>query len=98
MSGRYVLTGGNRPYIKRLDMPDGLSRIALGAVSWWAIWILDLDDTLVKGGKLNTWYTGVNWWASRQWKFGMGYGLADLDRFSTTGRTQRFFTRVQWIY
>ena len=59
---------------------------------------MDLDDKILKGGKLTTWYAGVNWWASQQWKVGMGYGYADLDRFNTSGRTQRFITRLQWTY
>jgi len=57
-----------------------------------------LDDTLVKGGNLTKWYAGVNWWASRQWKLGTGFGLGDLDKFNATGRTQMLITRLQWIY
>jgi hypothetical protein len=59
---------------------------------------VDLDDTLIKGGKMRTRYAGMNWWASRQWKLGVGYGLADLDKSNTTGRTQRLIMRLQWIY
>ena len=50
-----------------------------------------------KGGKLNAVYAGVNWWASRQWKVGLGYGFNVLDRFELSGRTQRFIGRVQWV-
>jgi phosphate-selective porin OprO and OprP len=98
--GSYVLTGETRPYDKRV----GYARRIIPKSRWGAVELVgrfgyvDLDDTLVTGGKMKTWYTGVNWWASRQWKIGAGYGLADLDRFGTTGRTQRLFTRVQWIY
>lgn len=98
--GSFVLTGENRPYDKKV----GYARRIIPRSRWGAVELVgrfgyvDLDDTLVQGGKMTTWYTGMNWWMSRQWKFGAGYGLADLDKFNTTGRTQRLFTRVQWIY
>jgi len=96
----YFLTDDTRAYDKR-----GGNIIPIAPESrWGAVEIVgrvghvDLDDRLLKGGKLTTWYAGANWWASRQWKVGMGYGLADLDRFNVTGRTHRFLTRVMWIY
>ena len=100
VTGSYVVTGENRPYDKRV----GYARRIIPESRWGAVELVgrfgyvDLDDTVVKGGKMTTWYTGTNWWMSRQWKFGVGYGLADLDRFNVTGRTQRLFTRLQWIY
>lgn len=100
VSGSYVLTGENRPYDKRV----GYARRIIPRSRWGAVELvgrfgyLDIDDTLVKGGKLAKWYAGANWWASRQWKIGTGYGLADLERFNTTGRTQMWITRLQWIY
>jgi phosphate-selective porin len=100
VTGSYVLTGEIRPYDKRV----GYARRIIPKSRWGAVELVgrfgyvDLDDTLVQGGKMKTWYAGMNWWMSRQWKFGTGYGLADLDKLGTTGRTQRLFTRVQWIY
>ena len=98
--GSYVLTGETRPYDKLV----GYARRVIPKSRFGAVELvgrfgyLDIDDRLIKGGKLKKWYVGVNWWASRQWKFGVGYGLADLDRFDTTGRTQMLITRLQWIY
>jgi len=98
--GSYVLTGETRPYDKLV----GYARRIIPKSRWGAVELvgrfgyLDIDDTLIKGGKVKKWYVGVNWWASRQWKFGVGYGLADLDRFNTSGRTQLLITRLQWIY
>jgi len=98
--GSYVLTGETRRYDKLV----GYARRIIPKSRWGAVEIvarlgyLDIDDTLIKGGKLRKWYAGVNWWASRQWKFGIGYGLADLDKSNTTGRTQMLITRLQWIY
>jgi phosphate-selective porin OprO/OprP len=100
LTGSYVLTGENRPYDKR----TGYARRIIPKSRWGAIEVVgrfgyvDLDHTLVEGGKMRTWYAGMNWWASRQWKFGTGCGIADLDRFNVTGRTQRWFSRLQWIY
>lgn len=100
ITGSYVLTGENRPY----DKGVGYARRIIPRSRWGAVELVgrfgyvDLDDTQVKGGTLAKWYAGVNWWASRQWKIGMGYGLADLNRFGTTGRTQTLMTRLQWIY
>ena len=98
--GSYVLTGEQRPYDKLV----GYARRIIPKSRGGAVELvgrfgyLDIDDTLIKGGKLKKWYFGANWWASRQWKFGVGYGLADLDKFNTTGRTQMLITRLQWIY
>ena len=100
LTGSYVLTGEHRPY----DKTVGYARRIIPRSRWGAVELVgrfgyvDLDDTLVKGGSFGKWYAGVNWWASRQWKFGVGYGLADLDRFDSTGRTQMLHARLQWIY
>jgi hypothetical protein len=98
--GSYSLTGEQRPYDKLV----GYARRIIPTSRGGAVELvgrfgyLDIDDTLIKGGKLKKWYFGANWWASKQWKFGVGYGLADLDKSNTTGRTQMLFTRLQWIY
>jgi phosphate-selective porin len=100
VTGSYVLTGENRPYDKKV----GYARRIIPRSRWGALELVgrlgyvDLDDTLIRGGRMTTWYAGMNWWQSRQWKFGMGYGLADLDKSNTTGRTQRLIMRLQWIY
>ena len=100
MTVSYFLTGDTRPYDKyAANILPIVPKSRWGAVELVGrVGYIDLDDNLIKGGKLTTWYAGVNWWASRQWKVGMGYGLSDLDRFNVSGRTQRFITRVQWIY
>jgi hypothetical protein len=35
---------------------------------------------------------------TRRWKLGFGWGRTWLDRFATTGVTDSFQTRMQWIY
>jgi phosphate-selective porin OprO and OprP len=47
---------------------------------------------------LDKWHVGVNWWASAQWKFGVSYGYADLDRAGLRGITSMVLTRLQWVY
>jgi len=100
VTGSYVFTGEHRPY----DKTVGYARRIIPRSRWGAVELvgrisyLDIDDTLVKGGTLAKWYAGVNWWASRQWKLGVGYGRTALDRFDTTGRAQAVLARLQWIY
>jgi phosphate-selective porin len=100
VTGSYVLTGETRPYDKKV----GYARRVIPKSRWGAVELVgrfgyvDLDDVLLEGGQLAKWYAGVNWWASRQWKVGVGYGTADLDRLHTTGRTQLLLARLQWIY
>lgn len=96
----YVLSGENRPYDKRVGYARRIiPKSRFGAVELVGRFgYLEMEDTLIKGGRMAKWYGGANWWASRTWKFGIGYGLARLDRFDAIGWTQYFITRVQWIY
>ena len=59
---------------------------------------MDATDRGVDGGELTKWYLGVNWWASKQWKAGVGYGVADLLKGGLDGRTGIAMTRLQWLY
>ena len=100
VTGNYVLTGENRPYDRKaayarriIPKSRGGALEAVGRYSH-----LYLDDRLVKGGTLNKLYFGMNWWASIQWKLGVGYGFADLNRFNTIGHTNALQLRMQWVY
>jgi phosphate-selective porin OprO and OprP len=96
----YVLTGENRPY----DRTVGYARRVMPRGRWGAPELVlrytheDLDDGVVQGGSFDKTYLGVNWWATRRWKFGVGWGYTWLDRFGTTGRTHAVLTRFQWVY
>jgi len=100
VTGSWVLTGEHRPY----DRKAAYSRRMVPKSRWGAVEAvarysyLDLDDSLVRGGRLNKVYFGMNWWASLQWKFGFGYGNSTLDRFNTVGHTKSLLLRAQWIY
>jgi phosphate-selective porin len=59
---------------------------------------VDLTDGAIDGGVLRKAHFGVNWWASQQWKAGISYGDADLDRGGTRGNTRMLLTRFQWFY
>ena len=59
---------------------------------------VDLDDAGASGGTLRKWYAGLNWWATKRWKAGLGYGNGDLNKLGTTGRTENVLLRIQWIY
>ena len=47
---------------------------------------------------MNEWYGGLNWFATRRWKLGCGYGNVVLDRFGVRSRTSIFLGRLQWIH
>jgi phosphate-selective porin OprO/OprP len=34
----------------------------------------DLVSGVVQGGSFNKTYLGMNWWATRRWKMGFGWG------------------------
>jgi phosphate-selective porin OprO/OprP len=59
---------------------------------------VDLDDGSVAGGSFDKVYLGVNWWATRRWKAGAGWGRTWLDRFGVEGRTDAVQLRAQWIF
>jgi phosphate-selective porin OprO and OprP len=57
-----------------------------------------MRDGAIDGGILDKWYFGINWWASRQWKVGVGEGIADLNELGIKGRMTSLLLRVQWVY
>jgi phosphate-selective porin len=98
----WVFTGEPRPYDKKVAYAR---RPPVAKHRWGALELvgryghLDLDGGAVRGGRLDKWYGGINWFATRRWKFGFGYGNADLDRSNISdGRTNIFLTRIQWIF
>jgi phosphate-selective porin len=100
VTGSWVLTGEHRPY----DRKAGYARRILPQGRWGAVELIgrygkvDLDDGPVRGGTMDGWWAGVNWWATNRWKASVGYGNIDLDRFGIDGNTRTLLTRLQWIY
>jgi phosphate-selective porin len=100
LTGSWVLTGEFRPY----DRKAGYARRILPSGHWGAVELIgrygrvDLDDEQVRGGTMDGWWAGVNWWATRRFKASIGYGDIDLDRFGLQGNTKTLLSRVQWIY
>lgn len=96
----WVLTGESRPYIRSAGAIGPIAPTSRhGAVELVARYShLDLTDGAIHGGVLRKWSFGVNWWISRQWKFGASYGDADLDRDEITGNTRMWLFRMQWYY
>jgi phosphate-selective porin OprO and OprP len=96
----WVISGEHRPY----DRKAGYARRVLPQDRWGAVELIarygsvDLDDGAVAGGSMDGWWTAVNWWASRRWKFSVGYGDIDLDRAGLEGNTRTLLSRIQWIY
>lgn len=100
ITGSWILTGETRPY----DRTVGYARRVMPEGRWGAPELVvrfsreNFDDGLVQGGSFDKTYLGVNWWATRRWKLGCGWGRTWLDREDKTGVTDSFMTRIQWIY
>jgi phosphate-selective porin OprO and OprP len=100
VTGSWILTGEHRPY----DRTVGYARRVMPKDRWGAVELIaryglvDLTDRGVDGGYLTKWFAGVNWWANRRIRISAGCGRAALDKLGTTGHTNQYFTRLQWIY
>lgn len=96
----YVLTGENRPY----DRQAGYARriVQKSRFGAWEVFgrygSADLTDRAIDGGELSKWTAGMNWWATRQRKFSVGAGPANLHRTGLDGRTMITLLRSQWIF
>jgi len=104
-AGRYfmaswMLTGESRAYNRSLGYAGAvIPERRTGAFELVArISQIDLDDENIAGGELDKFYVGLNWWSSQQWKAGIGYGYADLDRDGLRGVTKMLLLRMQWAY
>jgi phosphate-selective porin OprO/OprP len=96
----WVLTGESRRY----DRTVGYPRRVMPKGRWGAPELVarfshvELDDGPVHGGAFDKTYLGINWWTTRRLKIGFGWGHTWLHRFGSTGVTDSFLTRLQWIY
>jgi len=100
ITGSWIMTGETRPY----DRTVGYARRVMPTGRWGAPELVarfshvDLNDAAVHGGKFDKTYFGINWWATRHWKIGVGWNHTWLDRFSKTGVTDSVLSRLQWVY
>ena len=104
-SGNYVMaswmvTGESRPYLRMVGTTGAITPASKhGALELVVRYShLDLTDGPIDGGVLRKWHYGANWWLSPQWKLGLSWGDADLDRFGLAGNTKMLLFRVQWYY
>lgn len=96
----WILTGESRPYVRASGYAGGLSPLRRWGALEFALRYshLDLTDGAIDGGELDKWSYNLSWWASAQWKIGLTYGDADLDRSGLTGNTKMWLARIQWLY
>jgi len=96
----WIITGESRVYNRALGYAGAVAPIhrsgALELVARYSE--IDLTDGGIEGGELGKSHFGVNWWSSQQWKIGLSYGDADLDRNGIQGNTRMVLARVQWFY
>lgn len=100
LTASWVLTGEHRPY----DRKAAYARRVQPAGRWGAWEVMarygrvNLDDANVHGGTMRGGWAGLNWWATRRWKFSVAYGDVDLERGGLNGNTKEVLSRIQWIY
>jgi len=94
----WIITGETRPY----DPTVGYPRRIIPKHSWGSWEVVSrigrVDDRFLQSGSFAKTYLGVNWWASRQWKFGIGWGHTWLERSDMNGSTNSVLSRMQWVY
>jgi len=96
----WMLTGESRPYVRASGYAGGLTpKRRWGALELALRYAhVDLTDGAIAGGELDKWSLNLSWWASAQWKIGLSYGDADLDRDGLVGNTKMLLARIQWLY
>lgn len=100
LTGSWVLTGESHPY----DRTVGYARRIIPKSRWGAPELvvrlahIDLEDAEAHGGEFDRVSLGLNWWASRRWKFGVTWGRTWLDRDGTNGTAESVLFRTQWVF
>jgi phosphate-selective porin OprO and OprP len=100
LTGSWIMSGDARPY----DRKVAYARRVQPSGRWGALELMgrvgrvDLEGAGVDGGRMDGWWAGVNWWATRRWKASVTYGDVGLERGNTNGNTNAWLYRLQWIY
>ena len=95
----WFLLGEQRPY----DRTKGYARRVVPLDKWGAPEIVaqfthvNLEDGVIHGGAFDRFGLGINWWATYGWKLGFGWGYIKNYQGGTTGITNSFQTRLQWV-
>src|SRR5436190_6686529 len=94
----WIITGETRPY----DPTVGYTRRIVPKNRWGSWEVISrvgrVSDRLLGSGTFTRTYLGINWWASTQWKFGIGWGHTWLERSDMNGSANSVLSRMQWIY
>ncbi len=104
MTASYILTGEMRSYNKRsgLFLPVPVAK-SVGHGGWGAWELsarysnLDLNEGTVRGGDMNVYSLGLNWWLSTSASFGVNYRHIVLEDLNGTGRSNGLMTRITLI-
>jgi phosphate-selective porin OprO/OprP len=100
LAASWVITGEARPYDRTVGYGRRVMPTSRGGAPELVVRFshVDLDDGVVQGGSFDKTYLGLNWWATRRRKVGLGWGHTWLDRSSATGNTDSILARLQWVY
>lgn len=98
----YMFTGESRPYKTSTSIygfvPVNKPVFKGGPGAWEALIrfsTLDLDAGNLKGGKFWRITPMLNWYLSKDVRFGLAYGYGVLDRYNLKGATHFFQSRIQ---
>jgi phosphate-selective porin OprO/OprP len=95
LTGSWMLTGEMRPYNRRrgLFQPVPVAR-PVNAGGWGALELaarystLDLDDGPIRGGEMDVYSLGLNWWLTPATQVSMDYRYISLDRYGEIGHSR----------
>ena len=104
LSGSWFLTGESRPYDRRTGVfsavvprePFSIRDRRPGAWEWAVRWSsVDLDDGVVRGGRMGILSTGLNWYLDRHWRVTVEYLFTRVDGPAGDGDLHTLQSRVQ---
>jgi phosphate-selective porin OprO/OprP len=58
---------------------------------------LDLNDGQVKGGEMDVYSLGLNWWLTQSSQLGLNYRVVSLDRYGEKGWSSGLNVRLMLI-
>ena len=101
LTGSWVLTGEMRGYNRKSGIFNPLTVARSVNDGGWGTWEvaarlsdIDLTDGLVDGGEMQIFSLGLNWWLSPVFNVNLNYRWVTLNRFSLSGDSNGFNTRV----
>jgi len=104
VTASWALTREMRRYLRTSGVFGALpvaSSVTQGGRGAWELAgrysTLDLDDGLVKGGEMDVFSLGLNWWLTQSSQLGLNYRVVGLDRYGEKGWSSGLNVRLMLI-